>query len=87
VVILLALVTAPVWPSEVFVTPDGETCVQLGQSNVVSCSGGNTDNSAADRAQEVRNDRVRMKQYQDCLRTSDWPGKPGRSECASMYGQ
>ena len=89
-VILFALMTAPAWSDQVLQMPGGGTCIrQSGTGVVFGCTGGSSGNSAADRAQlhEAKNDRQRMKQYQECLRTSDWPGKPGRSECASMYGQ
>lgn len=89
-VILFALMTAPAWSDQVLQMPGGGTCIrQSGTGVVFGCTGSSSGNSAADRAQlhEAKNDRQRMKQYQECLRTSDWPGKPGRSECASMYGQ
>lgn len=35
----------------------------------------------------VRAERLRAKKLEECLRTSDWPGKPSRSECQGMYGQ
>ncbi|HRW67005.1 MAG TPA: hypothetical protein P5032_14905 [Candidatus Competibacter sp.] len=88
--IILTLMTTPAWSDEVLQMPGGGTCMrQSGTGVVFGCSGGSSGNSAADRAQlqEARNNRERMKQYQECLRTSDWPGKPGRSECASIYGQ
>lgn len=72
------------------VMPDGGGCWIPSNGGVAyGCSGGNSGNSAADRAHlmEARNARERMKLYQECLRTSDWPGKPSRSECATMYGQ
>lgn len=90
-VILFALMTTPAWSDEVLQMPNGGTCMrQSGTGVVFGCTGGssNSGNSAADRAQlqEARNSRERMKKLQECLRTSDWPGKPGRSECQQMYG-
>ena len=92
-VIIFALIAAPAWSDEVLQMPGGGTCMrQSGTGVVFGCTGGNTSNSgnsAADRAQlqEARNARERMNKLQECLRTSDWPGKPSRSECQAIYGQ
>ena len=92
-VILFALMTAPAWSDEVLQMPGGGTCIrQSGTGVIFGCTGGSSSDSgdsAADRARlmEARNARERLKLYQECLRTSDWPGKPSRSECAAMHGQ
>lgn len=88
---LTTAVSGSVWADEVLVMPNGGTCFrQSGTGVVFGCSGGSdSGNSAADevRVMEAKNARERMKLLEECLRTSDWPGKPGRQECQSMYGK
>lgn len=90
-VALTTAVSGSAWADEVLVMPNGGTCFrQSGTGVVFGCSGGSdSGNSAADEARvmEAQNARERMKLLEECLRTSDWPGKPGRQECQSMYGK
>lgn len=96
-VALTTAVSGSVWADEVLLMPNGGTCFrQSGTEVVFGCSGGsnsgnsgNSGNSAADQARvmEAKNARERMKLLEECLRTSDWPGKPGQQECQSMYGK
>lgn len=67
---------------------DGKPCFQSG--NTVNCGGtlsnpGQSEEARAARA-ETRRLREQSQKLDACLRTADWRGMPGRSECQSMYG-
>ncbi len=46
----------------------------------------NADPAETAAREAVRAERLRASKLEECLRTSDWPGKPSRSECQQMYG-
>ena len=68
---------------------DGKPCFVMG--NTVNCGGAlsNPGQNEAARAARAETNRLKEKarQLDKCLRTSDWPGSPSRSECQSMYGE
>ena len=68
---------------------DGKPCFVMG--NTVNCGGtlSNPGQDEAARAARAETNRLKAKarQLDECLRKSDWPGSPSRSECQSMYGE
>jgi len=68
--------------------PGGGGCWVNDAGFTYGCSGtSQTSHPAATTAREAREaERLRSEKLEKCLRTSDWPNMPGRSECIEMYG-
>ncbi len=67
--------------------PGGGGCM-IGNSGVAyGCSGIQSSDEARAERETERTNRKKLDMLEKCLRTSDWPGQPSRSECQAMYGQ
>jgi|GEM_PF-4378378 len=66
---------------------DGKPCFTVG--NTMDCGGAFSGQDEAARVQraETRRLREQSRKLDECLRKTDWPGMPSRSECQSMYGE
>jgi len=66
---------------------NGKPCFVVG--NQVNCPGMESGQDEAARAARAETKRLQEKsrRLDECLRKSDWPGMPSRSECQSMYGE
>lgn len=88
---LVGLLVLPALTLAETVFVNGQPCVAMG--NQVHCPAGvDTGTDAAALAAQAQRAETRRLQQQsdrlsDCLRKSDWPGAPSRSECERMYGQ
>ena len=84
---LLLLLSSVAMADTVYI--DGKPCFTMG--NTVNCGGAlsNPGQDEAARAARAETNRLKAKarQLDECLRKSDWPGSPSRSECQSMYGE
>ena len=82
---LLLLLSSVAMADTVYI--DGKPCFTMG--NTVNCGGALSGQDEAARAARAETNRLKAKarQLDECLRKSDWPGSPSRSECQSMYGE
>lgn len=87
--VVLLVVSLPVFADSIIRLPNGGTCfVQSGTGVVFGCSGGEFNNNQNQPSPYERGPNVQKAgMLSECLRKSDWPGMPGRSECMRMYGE
>lgn len=75
-ILILVLAATPLYAQT------NSSCIRVG--NTVNCTSFSREDREA--RQQQSQQRANAKALNECLRKSDWPGSPSRSECQQMYG-